>query len=123
MKDIVAEHQSYVYLSIPETFHMYLLIHTDFVKHYRKYASLSYTIAIDAVRQINEFLSLKQTSVRISCSIAIGSLNYGVFNNQYFHICGIVKDEVDELFKYTDKDSVIVSESLHEILLEENTHT
>jgi hypothetical protein len=78
---------------------------------------------MDSIRQINEFLSFKQIALRMSASIAIGSLNYGLLNYQYFHICGDVKDEVDELFEYVDEDSIILSESIHELILEENTHT
>ena len=123
LKDVLYEHKNYIYVSLPETFHMYIVLQTTFVKQYRKAVSLSYTIAMDSVNKINDFLSLKGVTLRISCSIAQGNLTYGLLNNQYFHICGQVKDEADDLFKYVNDSSIILSETIHESLLSENTHT
>ena len=60
---------------------MYILLNTDFLKDYRKFASLSYTIATKLCREINDFLFLKSIKLRVSCSIATGELSYGILNN------------------------------------------
>ena len=39
------------------------------------------------------------------------------------HICGPVKEEVDNLFRHVATDSIILSEDLYTLLQEDNTHT
>lgn len=122
-KDILREFSEYMYISIPEDLHFYISFNVKFKRLYKKFASLSYTVATRSVRDINNYFELKNIPISVSASLSIGTISYGVINNRSFQIFGPVKKHANDLFTFCDKNSIIMSEDLYELMQEENTHT